>query len=98
MMNRLNPYATLAKELARNANEEARKRRQEALNANRGISKSMTKEQKSAQKQRRKASKAFMANILNKIEDEACKDRQADEDFKALIRGDVDRKEEAEFE
>jgi len=44
MMNRLNPYASLAKELARTANEEAKKRRQEALQANRGISKSLTKE------------------------------------------------------
>jgi hypothetical protein len=60
----LNPYASVAKELARTANEEARKRRQEALAANRGISKSLTKDQKVQKKARRKASKAFMQNIL----------------------------------
>jgi len=97
-MNRLNPYASVSKELARTANEEARKRRQEALSANRGISKALSKEQKVDKKKRKKASKAFMQNILNKVEEEAEKDREADEDFKALIRGDHDRAQEEESE
>lgn len=57
----------------------------------------MTKEQKVALKKRKKASKAFMRNVLNNLNDVYAKDQKADDDFRALVRGQHHEEEAAEW-
>jgi large subunit ribosomal protein L4e len=68
-MEHLNPYGNVLKRMQRESQDQNRKKRQEALAAKRGISKSLTKEQKTALKARKKASKAWINNVAKSLDD-----------------------------
>jgi len=68
-LERLNPYAKTVKEMERKAHEENRKKREEALKARRGVTAGLTKEQKQEKKDRKKASKQWINNVLEQLDD-----------------------------
>jgi large subunit ribosomal protein L4e len=72
----INPYSKVVSQMAKQANEAGRKKRQDALNAKRGISKSLTKEQKTEQRILKKQSKAWINNVHQNILDAAERDVQ----------------------
>jgi len=80
-MEYLNPYSKTVRDMEKKAHEDGHKKRQAALDAKRGISKSLTKEQKVAKKALKKASKAWIKNVEKEINDNAAKDivREAEE-------------------
>jgi len=82
----LNPYAKTAHAMNKKAYDDGKKRRQEALNAKRGISKSLTKEQKAANKGLHKASKGWLTNVQKHINDNADQDLQREKDDKEADR------------
>jgi len=65
----LNPYGNVLRRMERESQEHNRKKRQEALAAKRGISKSLTKEQKTDLKSRKKNSKTWIKNVLKNLDD-----------------------------
>lgn len=83
----LNPNAILVRDAAKRANEENRKKRQEALQSNRGISKSLTKEQRADRKKRKVASKAWINNVLNNLDETYKKDKKREENIQLEARG-----------
>lgn len=90
----LNPNAILVKQAAKKANEEGKKKREEALNAKRGISKSLTKEQKAERKKRKVASKAWINNVLKNLDETYEKDKKKEENIKLEARGELHHQEE----
>jgi large subunit ribosomal protein L4e len=70
----LNPYSKIAREQAKVAQELGRKKNLELLNAKRGISKVLTKEQKAERKKRKAASKAWINGVHKNLSDIAQKD------------------------
>jgi len=74
VMNFLNPYAKTVKDMAIKAHEEGKKRRKAALDAKRGISKSLTKEERVEKKKLRKQSKDWLKTITKHIDDSVKKD------------------------
>ena len=93
-MRSLNPNSALLRETARKANEENRKKRKEALQSNRGMSKSLTKEQKAERKKRKAASKAWIRNVLNNLDETYQKDIKREENLKKDARGELEHVEE----
>jgi large subunit ribosomal protein L4e len=65
----LNPHATVVKRMEKETQEHNRKKRQEAIAQKRGISKSLTKEQKTQQKNRKKASTQWINNVIKNLDD-----------------------------
>jgi large subunit ribosomal protein L4e len=65
----LNPYAGTIARMAKEQTDNNAKKRKEALAAKRGISKSLTKEQKTALKARKKASNNWIKGIEQKVND-----------------------------
>jgi len=94
----LNPNAILVKEAAKKANEEGRKKRQQALNEKRGISKSLNKEQKADRKKRKVASKAWINNVLKSLDETYEKDKKREENIKLEARGELHHHDEEEQE
>jgi large subunit ribosomal protein L4e len=90
----LNPNATLVKDAAKKANEENRKKRQEALQSNRGISRSLNKEQKAERKNRKAASKTWIRNVLKNLDETYQKDIKREDNIKKDIRGELHHHEE----
>jgi len=82
----LNPYAKTAHAMNKKAYDDGKKKRQDALNAKRGISKSLTKEQKKAVQGLKKASKGWLANVQKHINDNAAADIQREKDDKEADR------------
>ena len=60
--------------MAQQASEAGKKKRLDALNAKRGISKSQSKEEKTEQKRLKKQSKAWYNNVIKNINDSAQRD------------------------
>jgi large subunit ribosomal protein L4e len=81
----LNPYAKTVKDMEKKAHDEGQKRRKAALDTKRGISKSLTKEQKDTKKKLRKQSKAWLNGVLQHVEDSVKRDkaREGKEDAEA---------------
>lgn len=92
----MNPNAALVKIAAKKANEENRKKRQEALNAKRGISKSLTKEQKAERKKRKVASKNWINGVLKNLDETYEKDKKREENIKLEARGLLHHHDEAQ--
>lgn len=88
---KLNPNAKLVKETARRANEEGRKRRQDALKANRGFSKSASKDVKKARKDRKANSAKWISNYTGTINEAT---RLAKEEEAAWLREGIVEEEE----
>jgi len=65
----LNPHYAVTHRMAREQSEQNRKKRQEALAAKRGISKSLTKEQKTALKTRKKTSDKWLKTLEKNLLD-----------------------------
>jgi len=65
----LNPYSKTVREMDKKAHEAGRKKRQEALDAKRGLSKSKTKEQKAQHKALKKGSDKWINNVHKHIDD-----------------------------
>lgn len=70
--------------MAKKAHDEGRKKRQAALDAKRGISKSLSKEQKAALKGLKKASHKWIKNVQKNIDDSAQRDFEAEKADAAL--------------
>jgi large subunit ribosomal protein L4e len=68
-MEQLNPYNSVLRRMERESQDHNRKKRQEALAQKRGLSKSMTKEQKTQHNARKKASKNWINNVVKKLDD-----------------------------
>jgi large subunit ribosomal protein L4e len=68
-MEALNPYHAVLKRMEKETSENNRKKRQEALAQKRGISKSLTKEQRAQSKQRKQASNKWINNVLKNLDD-----------------------------
>ena len=94
----LNPNAILVKNAAKKSNEANRKKREDALNAKRGISKSLTKEQKAERKQRKTASKTWINNVLRNLDETYEKDKKREENLKLEARGLLHHHDEEEEE
>jgi large subunit ribosomal protein L4e len=75
-MDKLNPNAKVVRQVARQANEEARKRK--AANAAKkvGVTKSLTKDEKTALKQRKRNSKAWIKNVTQQLDERARLDKE----------------------
>jgi len=80
----LNPHAKTVKEMAKKAHEDGRKKRQAALDAKRGISKSLSKEQKTQAKALKKASNQWISTVTKHIDDSAQRDYEAEKADAAL--------------
>jgi len=74
VMDHLNPHAKTVREMAKKAHEEGQKRRKAALDAKRGISKSLTKEQKDTKKTLRKQSRNWLKTVVKNVDDSVKKD------------------------
>jgi len=68
-MEPLNPYKATLKKMEQETAQHNLKKRQEALAQKRGISKSLTKEQKTQLKTRKVASKTWINNVLKNLDD-----------------------------
>jgi large subunit ribosomal protein L4e len=68
-MEKLNPYKTVLRRMEKESQEHNRKKRQEALAQKRGITKSLSKEQKTSLKTRKKASQTWIKNVLKNLDD-----------------------------
>jgi len=68
-METLNPYAAIVRRMDQQANENNRTKREIALKAKRGITKSLTPQEKKEQKDRKKTSKAFITTLNKNIVD-----------------------------
>jgi len=68
-MDKLNPYATTIRRMEKQANENNRQKRELALKAKRGFFKTMTPEEKKGYKGRKKASRAFMTDVNQHLND-----------------------------
>jgi hypothetical protein len=68
-MTKLNPNAKLVYESAKKANEAARKHRQDALNAKRGISKSLNADQHKVRNDRKRSSKKFFKDVMARMDE-----------------------------
>jgi large subunit ribosomal protein L4e len=68
-MERLNPHSNVLARMDKQANANNKSRRELALKAKRGISKSKAPEEKKEHKQRKQTSRAFMTNIANSLND-----------------------------
>jgi len=77
-MEYLNPYSKTVRDMEKKAHEDGKKKRQAALDAKRGISKSLTKEQKAAKKALKKSSTAWIKNVEKEINDNASRDIERD--------------------
>jgi len=65
----LNPHALIVRRMDQQANENNRAKREIALKAKRGLTKSLTPQEKKDYKERKKTSRAFMANVHKSIND-----------------------------
>jgi len=70
----LNPHSKTVREMAKKAHEDGRKKRQAALDAKRGLSKSLSKDQKAQVKALKKASKSWINKVHKNIDDSAQRD------------------------
>ena len=86
-MRSLNPNAILLREAAKKANEASRLKRIDDFNSHRGISKSLTKEQKAERKIRKAASKAWINGVLKNLDETYEKDKKREENLKLEARG-----------
>lgn len=73
----LNPYSKTVTEMAKQAHEAGRKKALEALNAKRGISKSLTKDQKTDLKKRKKASRGWITGVMKNVDESYARDAEA---------------------
>jgi len=68
-MERLNPHSNVLARMDKQANENNKQRRELAIKAKRGFSKSKAPEEKKEHKQRKQTSRAFMSNIHKNLND-----------------------------
>jgi len=68
-MERLNPHSNVLARMDKQANENNKQRRELAIKAKRGFSKSKAPEEKKEHKQRKQVSRAFMSNIHKNLND-----------------------------
>jgi large subunit ribosomal protein L4e len=69
LLETVNPYGTVLRRMEKETAEHNKKKRQEALNQKRGISKSLSKEQKTQIKGRKQNSKKWIGNVLKNLDD-----------------------------
>jgi len=86
-MDRLNPNASVVRETARKANEANRKKRQDALAAKRGVSKSLSKEQKANLKVRKAASRKWIQGVLSNLDTSFQRDLAYNRNLDRIQRG-----------
>jgi large subunit ribosomal protein L4e len=65
----LNPYATVLRRMEKESQDRNRKKREEAINAKRGFSASLTKEQKAVNAKHKKASRAFINTVHKNLQE-----------------------------
>jgi hypothetical protein len=70
----LNPYSKVVRESEKKAHEEGAKKRKAALDAKRGISKSLSKDQKANLKKLKKASQKWIESFNKSIDDNVARD------------------------
>jgi len=70
----LNPYSKTVRDMDKKAHEDGKKKRQAALDAKRGLSKSLTKEQKAAKKTLKTNSTKWITNVRKEVDDNAARD------------------------
>jgi len=70
----LNPYSKTVRDMDKKAHEDGQKRRKAAIDAKRGISKSLTADQKKAKKALKKKSTAWINAFNKSIDDNAARD------------------------
>lgn len=87
LMDRLNPNATLVRETARKANEANRQNRENQIKAKRGVSASLSKEQKTALKARKQASKKWINGVLANLDASYKSDLQYNQNLDRIQRG-----------
>jgi len=68
-MDKLNPYGAVLRRMEKESQEFNKKKRQDALAQKRGITKSLSKEQKTALKARKKASQGWIKGVLKNLDD-----------------------------
>jgi len=77
-MEYLNPHSKVVRDMDKKAHEDGAKRRKAALDAKRGISKSLTKEQKTAKHALKKKSTAWINAFNKSIDDNILRDLERD--------------------
>lgn len=94
-MDRLNPNAAVVRETAKKANEANRQKRQESLKSKRGVSASLSKDQKAALKKRKTASRKWINGVLSNLDASYQRDAAYNKNLDRLARGeDVEEFEE----
>jgi len=68
-MDKLNPYGAVLRRMEKESQEFNKKKRQDALAQKRGITKSLSKEQKTSLKARKKASQGWIKGVLKNLDD-----------------------------
>lgn len=79
MRQKLNPFAIVNRNISKQSAAEALKRKAQKTKP--------TKQVKDELKRRKRASKAFMQNVVKNIDDVAAKDRHADDEFRLMMKG-----------
>jgi len=82
-MTYLNPHSKTVREMDKKAHEDGRKKRQAALDAKRGISKSLTKDQKAQLKALKKGSNSWINKVHSNLDDSAIRDIGSEKAFAA---------------
>jgi len=75
----LNPYSKTVRDMDKKAHDDGKKKREANLNAKRGISKQLSKEEKAAHKTLKKNSKSWLHKVQQQINDNAQRDIEHEE-------------------